>query len=1036
MNNDDGFDLGFDVDPLSLAAAQFLDIAQDVGALQAQADRTVRSTLAGMRERLQPLIARATTAAGDQLRDIERAVRPLAEPAPLQPAGLRIGPGAPVVPGGIPPIPEPVPPVGGIPPVVQPGGRAWVVMIRETCGPDGFTIALTQVVPYVDGQPVNPPVGYVGGPVFNDIQAALDWGRNHVANFPRNPCGEPEPPAPQPQPPTVPPFGCPPPSCVPVCPAPEPEPPKDEYCVWYRLDPLDCVVLAAEQKEPPDAGYKKATCHKTRDEADAAAKRLCDQFGKTTGPQPGTSPGTPPGAFCDANTWNNTEFLEQLSSLWAQFSQQAIQGVDPAGKVADGASTIVDWLFPWFMSDAARDAFAKGLRFLGGSLFDSGNQVAAGVGCDNDVVGPISTVNMILSIASKWIGNPPPRATAALQYAEAFLCPWLLPSAGEVQALYSAGVIDEKTAVNLGRFNGRCDDTTLALLAAGQARLAPGEIVDAYRRGAIDRGRAETELRARGYLRTDALETYLATTRFIPGPSDLVRFLVRDAFDEAGVVREFRLDDEFDAKFPVDGPGREFADAYGVTREVLKYFWRAHWSIPSPTQLSEFWKRLRPGDPLPADRAARIGLTDEIPSWSPRANAELQVTSDQIDQALAQQDILPFWREKFRAIQFNPLTRVDARRAYDIGVLGINDIYESLIQGGYREPDALVLTEFAHKEKNLGVRNSEPAKLFISMLASEDETRIELTDLGFDAGAIDRFMARETRGKMRSARALPEFTEFVSGTLDEPELRDALTERFFNPSQVDELVDSAKRLARVRFRGTCTEAAKTRFLWGELDADEATKELRGFGWSAFAAGEIVNGWKCELAVSDRLPTVRQLLAWAELGVINAADFRQRMRRLRFPDADIDRFLAQAVEQRRLELGKQLEKAVRDRERQIARDRAAAERANARAAAAAEKQFKTARKARTEAERLALALEAAAVKWATFTGQPFEAASATLRGLTDELVGTNQLEAASAVRIVVRSVEWAIANEEPDLSTVVELLAVQVDATADTLQPNL
>jgi len=590
-------------------------------------------------------------------------------------------------------------------------------------------------------------------------------------------------------------------------------------------------------------------------------------------------------------------------------------------------------------------------------------------------------------------------------------------------------VIDEATAVNLGRLNGRCDDTTRVLLDAGQSRLSPGEVVDAYRRKAIDRGRAEAELRARGYLRTDALETYLATSRFIPGPSDLVRFLVRDAFDEAGVVREFDLDAEFDAKWPESGPGREFADAFGVEREVLKYFWRAHWSIPSPTQLSEFWKRLRPGEPVDPDRARRIGLTDVIPSWSPRANPELQVTSDQIDLALGQQDILPYWRDKFRAVQFNPLTRVDARRAYDIGVLGVDDIYESLIQGGYREADALVLTEFAVKEKNLGIRSSEPAKLFIGGLASEDETRIELTDLGFDSGAIDRFVARETRGKMRSARALPEFSEFVAGTLDEPELRDALTERFFSASQVDELVESAKRLARVRFRGACTDAAKTRFLWGELDEDGAKRELRGFGWSVFAADEIVNGWTCELAVSDRLPTVRQLLQWAESGVIGPVDFRQRMRRLRYADADIDRFLAQAAELRRIELGKQAEKAVKDRERQIARDRAAADRAEK----AKEKAARGVRKARTEAERLALAISAAAEKWAKFTGEALETATLTLRTYADVLASTEQVTAATAVRIVVRASEWAIANDELDLATVVELFASEVDTTADALE---
>jgi len=1029
----ESFDLGFDYSPLELAASQFLDVARDVGELQERAGRVAQTTLDGYRKRLAPMIQRATSAVADELRRIEGEVRTVEASAPQFRDILRIGPGAPVVPGGIPPIAEPVPPPPGIPPVVQPGGRAWVVMTLETCGPDNFTIRVTQTVPYVDGAPVNPPAGYTIGPVFNDLIAANQWAQNWIAGNPRTPCGEPQPPAPEPEPPTLPPFGCPPPSCTPICPAPEPEPPKLDYCVWYRLDPVDCIVLSAEQKDPPDAGYKKEACYKTSEEAEAAAKRLCERLGKQTGPEPGTSPGTPPGSYCDSRTWGNGELLEQLSSLWAQFADQAVKGVGPADKVADGATFIADYVFPWFFSDAAKDIIAKGLRFFGGSLFDSGNQVAAGAGCDNDVVGPISTVNMIFSVLSKWIGNPPPRATAAMQYAEAYLCPWLLPSAGEVQALFQAGVIDEATAVNLGRLNGRCDDTTLSLLAAGQARLAPGEVVDAYRRGAIDRGRAETELRARGYLREDALETYLATTRFLPGPSDLVRFLVRDAFDEAGVVQRFGLDSEFAEKWPETGPGRYLADSQGVDEQTLKYFWRAHWTIPSPTQLGEFWKRLRPGRPVDAARSGRIGLTGIIPEWSPRANPELQVTSEDIDLALGQQDILPFWRDKFRAVQFLPLTRTDARRAYDIGVLKTDDVYESLIQDGYREEDALVLTEFAFKEKNLGIRNSEPAKLFTRGLQSEEETAADLAELGFAESAINNFLTREIRSRMRAARSLPEFVEFVAGNLDEPDLRIVLEDFFYRPDQIDELIATAKRLGKARFRSACTEAAKTRFLWGELETDAAKKELRGFGWSVWAADEIVAGWECTLAVSDKLPTVRQLLAWIDLGVIAPADFRQRMKRLRFPDEDIDRFLAQAVEQRAIRAGKDLERAVQEQERRLAKERAAAERAAQRAARAGEKRLKAVQAARTLAERLALAINAAAVKWAKFLEVPFQAAVDELRTYVDAIASTRQLSAETATKVVVRSVEWAIPNQERDLGTVVELLATEVDSTADTLE---
>lgn len=1029
----ESFDLGFDYSPLELAASQFLDVARDVGEIQERAGRVAESTLRGYRERLAPIIQRATAAAAAELREIEGEVRTVAASAPAVRADFRIGPGPPVAPPPIPPIAEPVPPVGGMPPVVAPGGRAWIVMITERCGPDGFTIAVTQVVPYVDGIPVNPPPGSRPGPVFNEIQPALDWGRDFVAQYPRNPCGEPPPPPPEPEPPTLPPFGCPPPSCTPICPAPEPEPKKFDYCVWFRYEPLDCIVLGADQKEPPDEGYRRYGCYATSEEAQKQADELCRDLARLKSKaEPPTTP-NPPGAFCNARNWGNAEALAGLAFWSSQFSAATMEETPPTENASSGLTAFFQWIASWFGFGSGTDAGAVALGNLGAALTEPTKRIAVGVGCDQPGYVDIAVTNMILSILSKWIGNPPPAVTASLQYSEAFLCPWLLPSASEAQQLFSTGVIDEQTAINLGRLNGRCDDTTRALLTAGQSRFDPSTIVALYWRGIWDRGRAAAELRARGYTDGGAFETLESASRFVPGPSDLVRFLTRDVADSA-IVREFDLDAEFGDKFDFgDEQIRRIAASQGVDRETLLYYWRAHWTIPSPTQLGEFWRRLRPGRAPDPTRSERIGLKGEIPSWSPRFDPDLQVTSEQIDTALAQQDILPFWRDKFRAVNFLPLTRTDARRAYDIGVLNVDDVYESLIQDGYREEDALTLTEFAVKEKNLGIRNSEPAKLFSQGLQSEEETASELADLGFSESAINNFLTREIRSKMRAARSLPEFSEFVAGTADEPDLRIALEDRFFRPDQIDELIGTAKRLGKARFRSACTEAAKTRFLWGELDAEDAKKELRGFGWSVWSADEIVAGWECTLAVSDKLPTVRQLLAWIDLGVIAPADFRQRMKRLRFPDEDIDRFLAQAVEQRAIRAGKDLERAVQEQERRLAKERAAAERAAQRAARAGEKRLKAVQAARTLAERLALAINAAAVKWAKFLEVPFQAAVDELRTYVDAIAQTRELSAETATKVVVRSVEWAIPNQERDLGTVVELLATEVDSTADTLE---
>lgn len=1035
MNNDDGFDLGFEFDPMYLAATEFLAIAQDVGEIQSRADKTMRSTISGERQRVAPIASKASLLVANELAKIEGDVRAIEASVPAgQPASLVV-PGARPGARDLPPIAEPLPPVGGMPPVVAPGGgRAFVVMTRETCGPDGFTVRDTLVLDYVDGKPVNPPPGYTVGPVYNQQADALAWARAWVESNPRTPCGEP--PAPPSEPPTsTPPATCPPPTCLPVCGPGFGEEPKTRYCVWIRREPPDCIVQNEDNEQPPGEGYHRISCHASEQEATDAADWFCKQLKESPYADLKGTTGEGKGSYCDSNTWTDPNKLNALAGFWANFNDKGILGDSTAQTAAGGIGWLFGAIAGWLGFGNPVDTIQDGLGKLGETLTEPGKAFAEGTGCGSSSYEAISLLNMVMSIVQKWIGTLPPASTAMLQYSEAWLCPWLLPSASEAERLFFSGVIDEQTATNLGRLNGRCDDTTRSLLDAGQSRFDPSTILSLYWRGLWDSRRAAAELRARGYTDDGAFQTLESASRYLPGPTDVLRFLIRDVAD-LRIVQQFDLDAEFRDKFDNgDERIRKYAESQGIDREVLEYYWRAHWTIPSPTQLGTFWQRLRPGRTLDSPRADRIGLRQVIPEWSPRANPKLVVDEQAIKDALAQQDILPFWRDKFLAVQFNPLTRVDARRAYDIGVLTVDDVYESLIQDGYREEDALVLTEFATKEKNLGIRNTEAARLFSLGLASEDDTRADLTDLGYSPQAITNFLAREIRAKMRSARALPEFAEFVSGNVDEPELRIALEDRFYRPDQVDEIIESAKRLGRARFRGACTSAAKTRFLWGELDADGARKQLIGFGWSVWAAEEIVNGWKCELAVSDRLPTVRQLLNWIELGVINAADFRERMRRLLYSDEDIDRFLAQAIEAANLKAGKAIEKAIKEQEARIAKERAAAQRAAAKAAREGEKRFKAAQVARSTAEKLALALNRSAVAWAEFAGIPFEQSSAFLTSLVDALVSTNQLTLVVSTSIVVRSVEWAVKNEERDLATVVDLLATNVDITADVLEPS-
>ena len=106
----------------------------------------------------------------------------------------------------------------------------------------------------------------------------------------------------------------------------------------------------------------------------------------------------------------------------------------------------------------------------------------------------------------------------------------------------------------------------------------------------------------------------------------------------------------------------------GLSAEWAERYWAAHWSLPSPQQGFEMLHR---------------GI----------------ITPDELRLLLRALDIMPFWRDKLIQISYNPLTRVDIRRMYNLDVLSEQDVYKCYLDIGYNDLNAKRLTEFTIKLK-------------------------------------------------------------------------------------------------------------------------------------------------------------------------------------------------------------------------------------------------------------------------------------------------------------------------------------------------
>ena len=193
------------------------------------------------------------------------------------------------------------------------------------------------------------------------------------------------------------------------------------------------------------------------------------------------------------------------------------------------------------------------------------------------------------------------------------------------------------------------------LIAAYRRYLDPQSLIQAWFRGKIGPETIRDVMSKQGYTDAD-ITIMLESVRPIPGPSDLVRFGVREAYRD-DVASLWSYDEDFPPQFAVD------LAKWGFAPEWAKYFWRAHWDLPSVQMGYEMLHR---------------GVIDQ---------GTLQTL-------LKVSDIPAFWRDKLIKIGYTPYTRVDTRRMYKLGILSREQVKQAYRDIGYDETKAENMTEF------------------------------------------------------------------------------------------------------------------------------------------------------------------------------------------------------------------------------------------------------------------------------------------------------------------------------------------------------
>lgn len=392
---------------------------------------------------------------------------------------------------------------------------------------------------------------------------------------------------------------------------------------------------------------------------------------------------------------------------------------------------------------------------------------------------------------------------------------WKLPSTQELTFAWLRGSLSEGDARHFMHMLGYNDGAQDVIRSAMERPLDPDDVRELHLRGVIDAKKTLAKLQAAGISVEDQGLLMRLQWR-IPPVNDLIRMAVREVFTPEIAQRFGQY-----ADFPADVA--TYARMHGLTEEWAQRYWAAHWELPSVTQGFEMLHR---------------GV----------------ITQADMDLLLRAQDVMPFWRDKISAIAYAPLTRVDVRRMYHLGVLDDAAVIRAYKDLGYNDANAARLLEFTKlyygpededpEEEDRELTKAEVLDGYRKAVLTADQARVALREMGYPDAKVDFYLAREDLKAEQSRK-------------------DAYVTRWRNL-----------------------------YINGLAAADDVYSNLEALGIQKAEVDELLPLWHLDKLMAVTRPTKAELTRWMKAGIITEAAWVQEMQLYGYSDKYISWYLAE------------------------------------------------------------------------------------------------------------------------------------------------
>jgi len=285
----------------------------------------------------------------------------------------------------------------------------------------------------------------------------------------------------------------------------------------------------------------------------------------------------------------------------------------------------------------------------------------------------------------------------------------------------------------------------------------------------------------------------------IPPIADIITMAVREAFTPE-IAQRFGQYEGLPPDFVT------WVMKKGLTREWAERYWAAHWTLPSPQQGFEMLHR---------------NIIDR----------------DTLLLLLRALDIMPFWREKLIEMAYEPLTRIDVRRMFRLGVLSEDEITTAYKDLGYNETNAKRLTEFVVRETRQSLArftSTDVVRAFTRCYINEGQAQALLLDIGIKQTEIPNIIISATYKRdwaIKQERIDATENLFKKGMYNIDQTRNELAALNLPAAYIDSLIKQWQLKAKAEVVATWTTTQTLSFLKkGLITPDRARREFILLGY--------------------------------------------------------------------------------------------------------------------------------------------------------------------------------------------------------------